>query len=327
MKAAVYTKFGPPEVVRIQHIADPVPGETDVLIRVHATTVTTGDWRVRSKIMPAPIFTLLAPLALGVTGPRKQVLGTECAGVVQSVGAKVTSFRPGDRVIAAVGMRMGAHAELVCVRENSAIVKMPGSLSFDEAVALPFGGLVALHCLRDLAALKPGQRVLVNGASGAIGVAAVQLARHMGALVTAVCSTANVERVRALGANDVIDRTTHDFTQGPGVYDVVIDTVGTTSFAKCRRVLSPSGQFLAVLMGLTEFWQMLWTPLVGGKRVRGAIVTESKETLGHLMKLAEDGHLKPVIDSSYSLEQIVEAHRRVDSGRKVGSVVVTLAQD
>ena len=327
MKAAVYTKFGPPEVVRIQQIADPVLGDRDVLIRVHATTVTTGDWRVRSKIMPAPIFTLLAPLALGVTGPRKQVLGTECAGVVQSVGAKVTTFAPGDRVIAAVGMRMGAHAELVCVRESSAIVKMPGNLSFEEAVAIPFGGLVALHCLRDLAALKSGQHVLVNGASGAIGVAAVQLARHMGARVTGVCSTANVERVRALGANDVIDRMQHDFTQGTGVYDIILDTVGTTSFVKCRRVLAPRGQFLAVLMGLTEFWQMLWTPLVGGQRVRGAIVTESKTTLGYLMKLAEDGHLKPVIDSTYSLDQIVEAHRRVDSGRKVGSVVVKVMQD
>ncbi len=327
MKAAVYTKFGPPEVVRIEHIADPVPGDCDVLIRVHATTVTTGDWRVRSRIMPAPIFTLLAPLALGVTGPRKRVLGTECAGTVQAVGAKVTMFAPGDRVIAAVGMRMGAHAELVCVREDAAIVKMPGHLSFEQAVAIPFGGLVALHCLRELAALKPGDRVLVNGASGSIGVAAVQLARHMGATVTGVCSTANVERVRALGAHEVIDRMKNDFTLGAGAYDVVLDAVGTTSFARCRRVLSARGQFVAVLMGLTEFWQMVWTPLVGGKRVRGAIVPETKAALEQLMKLAEEGHLKPVIDSCYGLDEIVEAHRRVDSGRKVGSVVVKVTPD
>lgn len=322
MKAAVYTKYGPPEVVHLQEIAEPVPGESDVLIRVHATTVTTGDWRVRSKVMPAPVFTLIAPLVLGVFGPRQQVLGTECAGVVEAVGAKVTTFKPGDRVVAAVGAKMGAHAELVRVRESSAIVKMPANLSFEDAVAIPFGGLVALHCLRNLANLQPGQRLLVVGASGSIGVAAVQLGRHMGAHVTGVCSTANIERVRALGASSVIDRTAQDYTRGPETYDVVLDTVGATSFAKCKGVLTPSGQFLAVLMGLTEFWQMLWTRFVGSRRVRGAIVFEKKADLAHLMGLVEAGHLKPVIDGTYAMSEIVEAHRRVDTGRKVGSVVV-----
>ncbi|XVJ60666.1 MAG: NAD(P)-dependent alcohol dehydrogenase [Tepidisphaera sp.] len=322
MKAAIYTKFGPPEVVRIAEIADPVPGEADVLIRVQATTVTTGDWRMRARIMPAPVFTLIAPLALGIFGPRKQVLGTECAGVVEAVGAKVTTFKPGDRVVAAVGMKMGAHAELVCVREDAAIVKMPATLSYEEAVAIPFGGLVALHCLRDLANLQPGLRLLVIGASGSIGVAAVQLGKHMGAHVTGVCSTANIERVRALGASAVIDRTTQDYTRGPETYDAILDTVGATSFAKCKGVLAPRGQFLAVLMGLTEFWQMLWTRFVGSRRVRGAIVSEKKADLAYLMGLVEEGHLKPVIDGVYSLHDIVEAHRRVDTGRKVGSVVV-----
>lgn len=340
MRAAVYTKFGPPEVVRIQNIADPVPGDADVLIRVHATTVTTGDWRVRSKTMPAPIFTLLAPLVLGLRGPRKQVLGTECAGVVERVGAKVTAFRTGDRVVAVTDMKMGTHAELVCARADSAITIAPANLTFDEAVSIPFGAMVALHCLRDLAALKPGQRLLVVGASGAIGVAAVQLARHMGAIVTGVCSTANMARVAALGATAVIDRTKVDFTrveQGGRAYDTVLDTVGATSFAKCKSVLTPDGQFLAVLMGLTEFWQILSTKLVsravgglggarGGRRVRGAFVSANAADLAFLMDLATAGHLKPVIDSTYPLEQIVEAHRRVDSGRKVGSVVVTIAR-
>jgi NADPH:quinone reductase-like Zn-dependent oxidoreductase len=322
MKAAVYTRFGPPEVVRIAEIADPVPGEADVLIRVHATTVTTGDWRMRARIMPAPIFTLIAPLVLGIFGPRKKVLGTECAGVVEAVGAKVTMFKPGDRVVAAVGMKMGAHAELVTIREDAAIVKIPANLSFEEAVAIPFGGLVALHCLRDLAKIKPGQKLLVIGASGSIGVAAVQLGKHMGAHVTGVCSTANVELVRTLGASAVIDRTARDCTRGPETYDVILDTVGATSFAKCKRVLAPGGQFLAVLMGVTEFWQMLWTRFIGSRRVRGAIVTEKKPDLEHLISLAQAGHLRPVIDRTYPLNDIVEAHRRVDTGRKVGSVVV-----
>jgi NADPH:quinone reductase-like Zn-dependent oxidoreductase len=326
MKAAVYTQYGPPEVVRILEIPDPVLSATGVLIRVHATTVTTGDWRVHAKVMPAPVFTLIAPLVLGVLGPRKQVLGTECAGVVEAVGAKVATFRPGDRVVAAVGARFGAHAELVGDREGSAIVMMPANLSFEQAVAIPFGGIVALHCLRNLAKLRPGQRVLVNGASGAIGVAAVQLAVHMGAIVTGVCSTANIERVRATGATAVIDRTTQDFTRGPATYDIVFDTVGTTSYAKCKGVLTPRGQFLAVLMGLTEFWQMLWTRVIGGQRVRGAIVFENKADLAFLMSLAESGHLRPVIDRCYPFAEIVEAHRRVDTGRKVGAVVVNVLQ-
>lgn len=324
MKAAVYSSFGPPEVVRIQERPDPIPTDQDVLIRVHATTVTTADWRVRARVMPAPIFTLIAPLVLGLRGPRKPVLGTECAGVVERVGARVTALRPGDRVIAVTDFRMGAHAELVCAREDSALTTVPANLSFDHAVAIPFGALVALRYLRELAGVKPGQRVLVIGASGAIGVAAVQLARHLGAHVTGVCSTANVDLVRSLGAAAVIDRLKEDFRQGGAVYDVVLDTVGATSFAQCKNLLTPRGQFLAVLMGLTEFGQMAWTRLAGGRRVRGAIVSASKADLVHLMSLAEAGHLKPVIDSSYPLHRIVEAHRRVDSGRKAGSVVVTV---
>ncbi len=321
----MYTKFGPPEVVRIQDVPEPTPRGDEVLIRVHATTVTTADWRVRARAMPAPVFTLIAPLVLGVFGPRKRVLGTECAGVVEAVGAGVTTFKPGDRVVAVVGAKFGAHAELVCVRQDAAIVKEPANLTFNEAVAIPFGGLVALHCLRDLAELQPGQRVLVIGASGAIGVAAVQLATHMGAEVTGVCSAANIDRVRALGASAVIDRNTQDYTLGPAVFDVVIDTVGATSFARCKGVVRRGGQFIAVLMGLTEFWQMAWTRFVGSRRVRGAIVVEKKADLAHLMALAEAGHLKPVIDSTYPFTEIVSAHRRVDTGRKVGSVVVTLA--
>lgn len=323
MKAAVYTKYGPPEVVHIKEIPDPIPGDTDVLIRAHATTVTTADWRIRALAMPAPIFTLIAPLAFGVLGPRKQVLGTECAGVVAAVGTKVTAFKTGDRVLAVVGASMGAHAELMCVREDLAIVKVPANLTFQEAVSIPFGATAALYYLRDLAKLQPGQHVLVIGASGAVGVAAVQLAKHMGANVTGVCRTPNIQRVLSLGATAVIDRTAQDYTRGPALYDVILDTVGATSFAKCKGVLKPHGQFLAVLMGMTEFWQVLWTKIIGGQRVRGGVVSVKKLDLEFLMNLAQAGHLKPVIDGTYSFTNIVEAHRRVDTGRKVGSVVVT----
>lgn len=327
MKAAVYTRFGPPEVVRIEDVPMPVIGPRDVLIRSHATTVTTADWRLRARQMPRPVFTLIAPLVLGFRGPRQRILGTDCAGVVEAVGAEVTSFRPGDRVLAVLGMGMGAHAELVRVPEGGAVVPIPANLSFEDAVAIPFGGAVALRYLRDLAHLRPGQRVLINGASGALGVAAVQIARHLGAEVIGVCSTPNIDRVRSLGASAVIDRTRTDFTHGPGVYDIIFDTLGTTSLRRCRRVLAPRGQFLAVIMGLTEFWQMLCTATVGrwwGRRVRGTMVTTTKADLAHLLALAEDGHLRPVVDSTYTLDTIVEAHRRVDSGRKVGSVVVTV---
>lgn len=326
MRAAVYTKFGPPEVVQIQNVRDPIPGPSDVLIQVHSTTVSTADWRLRSKVMPAPVFTLIAPLVLGIFGPRKRVLGTECAGIIRTVGSEVSSFKPGDRVVATVGARMGAHAELVCVHEDSAIVKLPQNLTFEQAVSIPFGGLAALCYLRDLAKLRRGQRVLVSGASGSIGVAAVQLARHMGADVTAVCSTRNLELVRSLGAATVIDRTQEDFTARSARFDVVLDTVGATSFSKCKHLLNPGGQFLAVLMGLTEFWQMLWTSYSGTKRVRGTIVSGTKTDLQYLIDLSSAGHLRPVIDARFPFEQIVEAHRRVDSGHKVGSVVVTLDQ-
>lgn len=327
MKAAVYRRFGPPEVVRIEDVADPTPGDADVLIRVHATTVTTADWRIRSKVMPSPIFRLIAPLVFGLRSPRKKVLGTECAGIIEAVGARVTKFTPGDRVVAAVGARLGTHAEFVRVPESAAITRVPPNLTLEEAVAIPFGGLTALRYLRDVAGVGAGQRVLVVGASGSVGVAAVQVATHLGAAVTAVCSTANVERVRSLGAAVVLDRFATDFTRGTAMYDVVIDAVGATSFDKCRGVLAPRGQFLAVVMGLTELRQILWTKLVGGKRVRGAIVSETKADLEELMRLAAKGNIVPVIDRRVPFADIVEAHRRVDSGRKVGSVVVTIADE
>jgi NADPH:quinone reductase-like Zn-dependent oxidoreductase len=327
MKAIVFSKYGPPEVLEVREVAEPRPREGDLLIRVRATTVTSGDARVRAMRMPSPVFALVGRLALGVFGPRNGVLGTELAGVVKAVGKGVTSFRIGDSVVAVVGARFGAHAEYVCVREASPVVKKPAGLSHEEAVAIPFGAITALYYLRNLAGVAPGQRVLVVGASGAVGTAAVQLARYFGAEVTGVCSAANAELVRSLGAGRVIDYTMEDFSRGAAEYDVVFDTVGVTSFARCRNVLKPNGQFLAAVITPTEIRQLLWTRLVGGRRVRGGVVPETTADLGLLMGLAEAGHLRPVIERRYPMHEIVAAHRHVDSGRKVGSVVVTMGEE
>lgn len=324
MKAVVCARYGPPEVLQLQQVADPTPRAGELLVQVKATTVTSADARVRALRMPSPVFVPLARLALGMRGPRKRVLGTELAGVVKAVGPGVTSFRVGDAVVAVVGVRFGAHAQLACVPERSAVVPKPARVSFEEAVSLPFGAMTALYYLRDLANLQPGQRVLVVGASGAVGVAAVQLATHFGAQVVGVCSTANLDRVRSLGAAHVIDYIREDFTKGPAEFDVVFDTVGATSFASCKKLLKPNGQFLAAVLTLTEICQLLSTRLVGGKRVKGGTAPEKKADLELLMSLAQAGHLSPVIDRCYPLQEIVAAHRHVDSGRKVGSVVVTM---
>lgn len=324
MKSIVFSRYGPPEVLQVREVAEPKPRDGDLLIQVMATTVTSADARVRAMRMPSPAFAVVGRLALGVFGPRNGVLGTELSGVVKAVGAGVRSFRIGDPVVAVVGARFGAHAESVCVPEASAVVRKPERLSHEEAVAIPFGGMTALYYLRNLGKVGPGDRVLVIGASGAVGTAAVQLARYFGADVTGVCSAANVERVRALGARHVIDYTVEDYTYGPAEYDMVFDTVGAASFARCKNVLKPNGQFLAAVLTLTEIRQLLWTRLVGGKRVRGGMAPEARADLELLLGLAEAGHLKPVIDACYPMHEIVAAHQRVDSGRKVGSVVVTM---
>jgi len=322
MKAVVCPRYGSPEVLEIREIADPIPRESELLIRVHSTTVTTGDARVRAFRMPSPVFGLVGRLVLGVTGPRRAVLGTELAGDIEQVGARVTGFKIGDPVVAFVGARFGAHAELISISESAPIVRKPDRLSFDEAIAIPFGAMAALYFLRDLGAVQPGQRVLVVGASGAVGVAAVQLAVHLGAAVDGVCSAPNIELVRSLGAGQVFDYTADDFTKIAAGYDMVLDTVGATSLAKCRKVLKPTGKFLAVVMTGAELWQLLWTRLVGGQRVLGGVAPERRADLQYLMGLAESGVLKPIIDRRYPMRDIAAAHRRVDTGRKVGAVVV-----
>jgi NADPH:quinone reductase-like Zn-dependent oxidoreductase len=253
-------------------------------------------------------------------------LGTELAGEVEAIGEAVTLFKKGDQVFGIGSDRFGAYAEYACRPEKGALAIKPANLTYEEAAALPFGAGTALYFLRDMAKIKRGQKVLVNGASGGVGVYAVQLARHYGAEVTGVCSTANVELVKSLGADKVIDYTREDFTQNGETYDVIVDiVVGKTSFSRYKNSLKPKGLYLAVAGGLQEGVQMLWTSITGGKKVIFVSSTERKEDLVFLKDLVEAGKLKPVIDRRYPLEQTAEAHRYVDTGHKKGSVVITVA--
>jgi NADPH:quinone reductase-like Zn-dependent oxidoreductase len=322
MKAVVYQQYGGPDVLRFTEVTTPVPKNDEVLIRIHATTVTAADWRVRSLIVPKG-FGLISRLAIGVTGPRQAILGTELSGVITAIGKAVTKFKPGDAVFAFPGVRMGCHAEYRCMAEEAAIALKPANLSQDQAAALSFGGTTALHFLRE-AKLSAGEKVLVNGASGAVGTAAVQLARHFGAEVTAVCSAGNADLVRSLGADHVIDYTTEDFTRNGLVYDVIMDTAGTAPFARSSGSLREGGRLLLVLGGLSDLLSIPWVALMNSRKVIGGTAKERSSDLRLLADLAERGEFTPVIDRRYRFDEIVEAHRYVDTGRKKGNVVITL---
>lgn len=322
MRAVVYEQYGGPEVLRFAELPNPVPKANEVLIRVRATTVSAGDWRVRSLQVPEG-FGAMSRLALGITGPRQPILGTELSGVIAEVGSRVTKFKRGDEVVAYPGLRMGAHAEYRALADDAAIAIKPANLTHEEAASLWFGGMTALYFLR-AARLQSGERVLVNGASGAVGTAAVQLARHFGASVTAVCSAPNAELVRSLGAHEVIDYTSEDFTRNGQRYDVIVDTAGTAPFSRSRVSLADNGRLLPILGSLRGLLSIPWIALTTRQKVIGGTVKEEPSALRYLVELAERGEYKPVIDRHYTFEDIVEAHRYVDTGRKRGSVVVTL---
>lgn len=316
MRAAVYRKYGPPDVVSIEQVQKPVPGARDLLVKVAASSITSGDARLRAFNLPKP-FAIPGRLALGIFGPRKQVLGVEFAGTVEAVGSAVTTFRPGDRVF---GIDVfGCHAEYKLVRENECVALMPKGLSFEDAAGVPFGGVTALDFL-NRARIQPGQRVLINGASGCVGAYAVQLAKHFGAEVTGVTSAGNAELVRGLGADRVIDYSTTDFAKEERVYDLVMDTVGNASFARCKPVLAPTGALLAVL-GVPE--DMFRRPR-DGMRIIGGTSAERPEDLRLLADLLAAGRIKAVIDRVYRLDEIRSAYAYVDSGRKRGSVVLAI---
>lgn len=321
MRAIIYEKYGSPDVLEIRDLEKPTPRAREILIKSYATTVTSADWRVRSLTVPFG-FGFISRLVFGISKPRQPILGTELAGVVESIGKDVTKFKVGDEVFAFSGARMGCHAEYKCMSEDGAVVLKPRNLTFDEAAALSFGGSTALDFFKR-AKLKRGESVLINGASGCVGTAAVQLARYLGADVTGVCSTANMELVRSLGAA-VVDYTVDDFTKSDKAYDIIMDTAGTAPYSRCKRSLKEGGRLLLVLAGLPDMLSAAWVPLTSSKKVVAGPASERVEDLRFLAALAEAGQFKPVIDRRYPFEEIREAHRYVDAGHKRGSVVVTL---
>ena len=323
MKAIVYKQYGPPNVVALAEVPKPTPGDHEVLIRIHATTVTTGDWRARSLELPGG-FGLFGRPVFGFFGPRKPILGTELAGEVEAVGSAVTRFKVGDEVFAFTGASYGCHAEYRTMPEDGLIALKPANLSFEEAASLSFGGTTALSFLRDKGGIQRGDSVLIVGASGAIGTAAVQLAKHFGAVVTGVCSTRNVELVRSLGADRVIDYTTVDFAAEGETYDLILDTTGTVPFARCENALKQGGRLLVVLGSFAQALGMERPSKASGKKVIASVAAVKVEDLQLLARLAETGELKSVIDRSYPLADAAEAHAYVDTGRKRGSVVLSV---
>jgi NADPH:quinone reductase-like Zn-dependent oxidoreductase len=322
MKAIVYTRYGPPEVLQLKEAPKPTPKDDEVLIRVHAATVNRTDCGfLRAK----PSFVRFIS---GLRRPKRTILGNEFAGEIEAVGKDVKSFVNGDHVFGFSGVSFGAHAEYMTMPERGMLTAMPTSMTYEEAAPSAEGGHYALNDIRR-ANVRSGQRVLINGATGAIGSAAVQLVKYYGAEVTAVCGTKNVELVRSLGADRVIDYTREDFTKGSGGYDFVFDAVGKSSFGVCKRLLKPAGIYCSTELG--SLYQNLflppWTSVFGSKKVIFPIPKDKKEDMLFFKELVEAGKYKPVIDRCYPLEQIIEAYKYVETGQKIGNVVITVGND
>ena len=324
MKAIAWKAYGSPEVLEVIETPKPVPKKGEVLIKIQSSTVTAGDARLRAFKIPTG-FWLPSRLVFGLFKPRNTIPGMEFSGEIEAIGDDVTLFKVGDRVFGAAGIKMGAHAEFICVSENGALEKMPNETTHEEAVAVMFGGLTAIHFLKDKAGIKEGQKILINGASGAVGTASIQLAKNLGAKITGVCSTANIDLVKSLGADKFIDYTKTDITERSGShdnnenYDVILDTVGNLSLQSCRHLLTEQGKLIAINAGLlTNLSSIFKKNLICG------VAAETKANLEFLKKLVETNNMKAVIDKVYPLEQIVEAHRYVDNGHKKGNVVISI---
>jgi NADPH:quinone reductase-like Zn-dependent oxidoreductase len=305
MKAMVCTKYGSPDVLHLAEVEKPVPKQNEMLVKIHATTVASGDLRVRGFNSPLLLWIPMR-LILGLSKPRKPVLGVELAGEIEEIGKSVKQFKKGDKVFALTGMRFGAHAEYTCLPENAVVSIKPETMTYEEAAAIPMGGTTSLYFLRK-GNIRKGHKVLVYGASGAVGTSAVQLAKHFGAVVTGVCSAANVELVKSLGADHVINYTTEDFTEIGERYNLIFDAVGKTSKSKCKNILALHGKFVTV----------------DGQ----GIAKVRSEDLNYLKELIETGKMKSVIDRHYPLEQIPDAHRYAEKGHKKGSIVIKVERD
>ena len=322
MKAAVYHGYGPPDVIRIEDVEKPVPKDQQILVRVRASTVGTWDCEARSFSFPL-WFWLPLRLGMGIRRPRWPVLGQELAGEVEAVGKDVTGFRPGDRIMAATGLGFGAHAEYACVSSRRAVTHIPDNLSFAEAASIPTGGDNALHFLR-LAAVQPGERVLVNGAGGNIGVMAIQIAKHHGAEVTAVDSADKLDGLRSIGADHVIDYTAQDYTRAGKTYDIIFDLVFGSSYAGAVATLNPKGRYIVANPTFSALLRARWTNRTTDKRVITRFAASKPEDLVILKELAEAGEIRAAIDRRFRLEEAAEAHAYVDAGSRTGAVVLTM---
>jgi len=313
MKATVYTQYGSPEVLQLKEVAMPVPKDNEVLVRIKATAVNSGDVRMRKADPFAVRF------IFGLTKPRLNILGSVFSGEVERVGSQVTQFKAGDQVFGHTDMRFGAYAEYIAVPEDGSLALKPAGISHTEAAVIPFGGVTAWHFIKK-AAIKPGQRVLVVGASGAVGSAAVQLAKSLGAQVTGVCSTSNIELVKSIGADKVIDYTKEDFTQNGQTYDVIFDSVNTISVSRSLKSLSKNGVMILSAAGMAEMLQGFWISATSGRKVLTGVISHAAADIRLLKDLVDAGKYKPVLERTYPLAQMAEAHAYVEQGHKKGNV-------
>jgi NADPH:quinone reductase-like Zn-dependent oxidoreductase len=323
MKAIVCTKYGSPDVLELKEVAKPVPGDNEVLIRVLAASVTAADSMIRTG---TPYY---GRLFIGLVKPNKPIPGTGFAGVVEAVGKEVKLFKNGEPVFGETGLGFSANAEYVCLPQDGVLAKMPTSMTYEEAAPVCDGALTSLNFLKDVGKIQRGQRVLINGASGSLGSSAVQIAKYFGAHVTGVCSTANLDMVKSLGADKVIDYTKEDFTRASQAYDIIFDTVGKNSFSRCKDSLKDNGVYLSPVLGLSLLLQMIWTSKLGSRKAKFSAsglrpASELRVLLNELKEPIEAGKIKSVIDRCYELEQTAEAHRYVDTGHKRGNVIITM---
>ena len=327
MKAILHTKYGPPDELQLREVEKPAPKENEVLVKIHATTVTSSDCNIRNFTFVPKLFLLPSRMSFGYKEPKTNVLGIDLAGEIEAIGKDVKRFKVGDQVFGVSEPALGAHAEYICLPEDGVLTTKPANTTWEEAASIPLAGNTALYFIRDLGNVQAGQQVLINGASGGIGTFAVQLAKYYGAEVTGVCSTTNLAMVKSLGADKVIDYTKEDFTKTGQTYDVIFDAVGKSSFSSCKGSLKKNGLYIVTLPTLAVLFQTQWTSIIGSKKVKMGDAVAKVENLRFLGELTETGKIRSVIDRRYPLEQMAEAFRYVEQGHKKGNVVITVEHD